>query len=80
MFIELSTSAVIDSKHTKCVSLNNSLFNLLLLICILKNTLQVLILGRCAGSGNTLNDLFNKVCVPNKTGDLSLRFSTWIQK
>ena len=26
MFIELSTSVVIDSKHTKCVSLNNQQF------------------------------------------------------
>ena len=29
-------------------------------------------LDRCIGSCNTLNDLFNKVCVPNKTEDLSL--------
>ena len=26
-------------------------------------------LDRCVGSCNTLNDLFNKVCVPNKTED-----------
>ena len=29
-------------------------------------------LDRCAGSCNTLIDLFNKVCVPNKTEDLNL--------
>ena len=29
-------------------------------------------LGRCAGSFNTLHDLTNKVCVPNKTEDLNL--------
>ena len=29
-------------------------------------------LDRCVGSCNTLNDLFNKVCVPNKTEDLIL--------
>ena len=29
-------------------------------------------LGRCFGSCNTLNDLSNKVCVPNKTEDLNL--------
>ena len=29
-------------------------------------------LDRCVGSCNTLNDLFNKVCVPNKTEDLYL--------
>ena len=30
-------------------------------------------LDRCAGSCNTLNDLSNKVCAPNKTEDLNLR-------
>ena len=30
------------------------------------------ILNRCVGSCNTLNDLSNKVCVPNKTEDLDL--------
>ena len=29
-------------------------------------------LDRCVGSCNTLNDLSNKVWVPNKTGDLNL--------
>ena len=29
-------------------------------------------LYRCVGSCNTLNDLSNKVCVPNKTEDLNL--------
>ena len=29
-------------------------------------------LGRCFGSCNTLNDLSNKVCVPNETEDLNL--------
>ena len=29
-------------------------------------------LDRCAGICNTLNDLSNKVCVPNKTEDLNL--------
>ena len=29
-------------------------------------------LDRCVGSCNTLNDLSNKVCVPNKTEDLIL--------
>ena len=29
-------------------------------------------LDRCVGSCNTLNDLSNKVCVPNKTKDLNL--------
>ena len=29
-------------------------------------------LDQCVRSCNTLNDLFNKVCVPNKTKDLNL--------
>ena len=29
-------------------------------------------LDRCAGSSNTLNDLSNKLCVPNKTKDLNI--------
>ena len=29
-------------------------------------------LDRCVGSCNTLNDLSNKVCVPNKTEDINL--------
>ena len=29
-------------------------------------------LDRCVGSCNTINDLSNKVCVPNKTEDLNL--------
>ena len=29
-------------------------------------------LDRCVGSCNTLNDLSNKVCVPNKKKDLNL--------
>ena len=29
-------------------------------------------LDKCIGSGNTLNDLSNKACVPNEIEDLSL--------
>ena len=32
----------------------------------------VIKLDRCVGSCNTLNDLCNKVCVPDKTEDLNL--------
>ena len=35
-------------------------------------------LDRCVGSCNTLNDLFNKVCVPNKTEDLNLQMFNMI--
>ena len=29
-------------------------------------------INRCVGNCNTLNNIFNKVCVPNKTKDLYL--------
>ena len=32
----------------------------------------------CAGSCNTINDLSNKVCVPNKTEDLNVSVSNMI--
>ena len=32
---------------------------------------SVVNLDRCVGSCNTLNDLSNKVCAPNKTEDLN---------
>ena len=35
-------------------------------------TIYLVKLGRCVRSCNTLNDLSNKVCVPNKTEDLNL--------
>ena len=31
-------------------------------------------LDRCVGSCNTINDLSNRVCVPNKTEDLNLHY------
>ena len=43
---------------------------------ILMNTFQYYLfsvkLDRCAGSFNTLNDLSNKLCIPDKTEDLNL--------
>ena len=42
---------------------------------IVKNftTIHFLVkLDRCVGSCNTLNDLSNKLCIPNKTKDLNL--------
>ena len=37
-------------------------------------------LDRCVGSCNTFNNLPNKVCVPNKTEDLSLRVINMIME
>ena len=79
MFILLLTSVVSASNHKKCVSLRNQK-------CITQPTLInlhpneysqeihyypfVINLDRWAGSCNTLDDLSNKVCVPNVTEDL----------
>ena len=75
MFIILLSGIVNASNHTKCVLLSNwkcaiqpGLINLyrneynhkLLYYPFMVN------LDRCVGSCNTLNDLSNKVCVPNK--------------
>ena len=35
-------------------------------------------LDRCAGSCDTINDLFNKACLPNKTEDLNLSIFSMI--
>ena len=81
IFIELLTGLVNGSNHTKCVSLSNQK-------CMIQPTLINLHpneysqefhyypfavkLDRCVGSCNTLNDLSNKVCIPNKAEDLNL--------
>ena len=81
MFILVLSRIVNACNHTKCVSLSNQK-------CEIQPTLINLYpneygqefhyypfavkLDRCAGSCNTLNDLSNKVCVPNKTEDLYL--------
>ena len=81
IFIGLLTDIVSASNHTKCLPLISQ-------ICMTQPTLIDLHpsediqefhyysfavkLDRCVGSCNTLNDLSNKVCVPNKTKDLNL--------
>ena len=81
IFIGLLTGVVSASRFTKCVSLSNQK-------CMLQPTLINLHpneysqefhfypfavkLDRYVGSCNTLNDLSNKVCVPNETEDLNL--------
>ena len=37
-------------------------------------------LNKSVGSCNTLNDLSNSVCVPNKTEDLIYMFLIWLQE
>ena len=60
-------------------TIRNTWLNLFLLIHILLNivieniTIHLQVdLDRCVGNSNILNDLSNRVCVPNKTEDLNL--------
>ena len=82
MFIVLLTRIVNASNHTKCVSLSNQKCMIQPIFINLDSNeysqefhcyLFAVKLDRCAGSCNTLNDLFNKVCVPNKTEYLNLK-------
>ena len=77
MFVVLLTNIVNASKHTKCVSLSYQK-------CKIQPTLINLYFNeysqefhyypfavkwdRCVGSCNSLNDLSNKVSIPNKNG------------
>ena len=81
IFMGLLISIINAYNHTKCVSLSDQK-------CMIQPTLInlhsneysqefhyypfVVKLDKCVGSCNTLNDLSNKVCVPNKTEDLNL--------
>ena len=81
IFIGLLSCIVRAFNNTKCVLLSNKK-------CMMKTTVVhlhpneysqefhyypfVVKLNRCVRSCNTLNNLSNKVCVPNKTDDLNL--------
>ena len=86
IFIGLLTGLVNGSNHTKCVSLSNQKYMIqLTFINLHLNEYSqgfhyysfVVKLDRCVGSNNTLNDLSNKVCVPNKTEDLYLNLNVF---
>ena len=80
MFIVSSTNIVNASNHTKCTSLINQKCNIqpTLINLHLNKWSQELRyypfavkLDKCVGSYDTLNDLSNRVCVPNKTEGLN---------
>ena len=87
IFIGLLTGLVNGSNHAKCVLLSNQK-------CMIQPTLinlhpyeysqefhyypLAVKLDRCARSCNTMNDLSNTVCVPNKTKDLNLNIFNMI--
>ena len=81
MFIVLLSNIVNGSNNIKCMLLTNQK-------CMTQPTLNLqpnehsqefhcylfaVKLERCIGSCKTLNDLPNKVCLPDKTEDLNLR-------
>ena len=87
IFNGLLTDLVSGSNHTKCVSLSNQKCKIQpTLISLHANEYNqefhyypfAVKLDRCVGSGNTLNDLSNKVSVPNKTEDLNIYVSNMI--
>ena len=77
----LLISIVNVSNHTKCVSLSNQKYMTPSTLINLDPNEEsqefhyypfAVKLDRCVGSCNTLNDLPNEVCVPNKTANLNL--------
>ena len=81
IFIGLLTGLVNGSNRTKCVSLSNWKCEIQSILSNLQPNecsqefhyhASVVCLDQCVGSCNTLNDFFNKVCVPNKTKDINL--------
>ena len=86
-FIGLLTDLVNWSNHTKYISLSNQKWMIqpTLINLHLNQYSQELHyypsavkLDWCVGSCNTLNDLSNKACVPNKTKDLYIRIFNMI--
>ena len=81
IFIVLLASIFNASNHAKCVSLSNQKYNIQPTLIDLhpneyNHELQyypfAVNLGKFAGSCNTLNDLSNRVGVPDKTEDLNI--------
>ena len=81
IFIGLLTGLVNRSNHKKCVLLSNQKYMTQpSLINLYPNKYNqelhcypfLVKLDGCIGSCNTINDLSNKVCLPNKTEDLNL--------
>ena len=89
MFILLFTNIVNASHHTKCESLNNQKCEIQpTLINLhpkeycqkLHNYPSAIKLDKCVGSCNTVNDLSNNVCVPNKTDHLNMHAFNMIKE
>ena len=82
MFIVLLTSLVNASSSTKCVSLSNQKSKIQPTVINLhpnqysqelRYYQSAVKLDRCVGTCNTLNNLSNEVCIPNKTEVLNIQ-------
>ena len=85
----LLISIVNPSNHTKCVSLSNQKCEIQPTFINLHPNeysqefhyyLLTVKLDKCVGNCNSLNDLSNKVCVPNKTENLNLSMFNMITR
>ena len=82
MFIVLLTNIVNASNHPKCASLSNQNCDIQpTLINLHPNEYRLefryypfIQFDKCVGSSDTLNDLSNDACVPNKIEDLNIHF------
>ena len=87
MFAVFLTRLVNASSRIKYVSLCNQKYDIQFTLINLHprefNQISLLFaikLERCVGSCDTLNDLSNKVCVPNNTEDLNIHVFDMIQE
>ena len=87
IFIGLLNGLLNGSNHTKCISLSNEKCQTQPTFINLHSNeysqefhyYQFAVkLDRCVGSCNTLNDLSNKVCIPDKTESLNLSMFSMI--
>ena len=81
MFFGLLIGLISASNHTKCVSLSNKQGEIQpTFINLYSNEYSqefhyqpfTVKLDKCVGNCNTLNDMSNKVCIPNKSKDVNL--------
>ena len=89
MFFVFLTSLENTSNHTKYVSLSNQIFEIQPTLINLHPTEYsqelyyyrfAVKLDKCVGNCSTLNDLSNKLCIPNKTEDLNTHVFNMITK
>ena len=88
MFMVLSISIANTSSHIPCLLLSNQRCEIQPTVINLHTNEYsqelhyypfAIKLDKCVGSCNTLNDLPNRICVPNKRKDLNIHVLIWLQ-